>query len=131
MNGKYLFLDDVRVPKDVTWVNLPSPRTEWTIVRNYDAFVQEIELNGVPDFISFDHDLSDEHFTSATAQTVQVFNQMVKTFKEKTGYDCARWLIDYCITRGIELPKYAVHSMNPTGASHIQLLLANRSVWNI
>lgn len=42
---------------------------------------------------------------------------------EKTGYDCAKWLIDYCIDNDLELPKKVlVHSMNPTGAENIKSL---------
>ena len=55
-----LFLDDLRNPKDVIWVNLPE--VEWTVVRNYDDFVNTIIDKGVPTRISFDHDLADEHY---------------------------------------------------------------------
>jgi hypothetical protein len=32
-------------------------RKKWQIVRSYDEFVAWIERHGLPDFISFDHDL--------------------------------------------------------------------------
>ena len=48
---KKLYLDDVRIPQ-----------TEgWEIVRNYDDFVKWIEENGLPDIVSFDHDLAEVH----------------------------------------------------------------------
>jgi hypothetical protein len=44
-------------------------------------------------------------------------------FKEKTGYDCAKWLCNYCIDNGIPLPEYYVHSMNPVGRENIKFYL--------
>lgn len=86
--SKKLYLDDVR-----------NPKTEgWTIVRNYDEFVKDIEENGLPDEISFDHDLGEDI---------------------KTGYDCAKWLCNYCWTNGIPIPTYNVHSANPVGRDNI------------
>ena len=67
MKNNKLFLDDIRIPKDA--INLvPSSfnkfywENDWDIVKNYDEFVQYIEVNGVPKFVSFDHDLSDFHY---------------------------------------------------------------------
>jgi hypothetical protein len=42
---------------------------------------------------------------------------------EKTGMDCAKWLVDYCIDNKKELPDYVVHSMNPAGRENIKSLL--------
>ena len=55
-----LFLDDVRNPKDVKWINLPLG--PWVIVRNYHDFVKYITSNGLPEFVAFDHDLGQEHY---------------------------------------------------------------------
>lgn len=106
-----LFLDDVREPKSVTWVEIPTG--PWTIVRNYQDFVRTIENRGIPDFISFDHDLAYEHYQ----------NQLGGKFTEKTGLDCAKWLIEYCATFGHRIPDFAVHSMNPVGKERISALL--------
>ncbi len=44
-------------------------------------------------------------------------------FIEKTGYHCAKWLIDYCIDNKKELPhEIIVHSMNPYGSRNIKSL---------
>ena len=59
----YLFLDDERIPGNVTWITMPGDRA-YQIVRNYDQFVQHITTNGVPDFVTFDHDLADEHYAA-------------------------------------------------------------------
>jgi hypothetical protein len=47
---KKLYLDDIRTPKT----------KGWDIVRSYDEFVKWIEENGLPDKLSFDHDLGEE-----------------------------------------------------------------------
>jgi len=49
-----LFLDDVRVPGDVTWVHLPQGN--YTIVRNYSQFVKELSYKNF-DHYCFDYDL--------------------------------------------------------------------------
>lgn len=111
-----LFLDDMRVPSDVTWVSLPTlNRKDWVIVRNYDDFVSCIESRGLPSFITFDHDLADEHYHTGDQST----------YVEKTGYDCAKWLVDYCMTHNYEIPKFQVHSLNPVGAKNISMYITN------
>jgi len=114
---KKLYLDDIRTPK-----------TEgWDIVRSYDDFVSYIELNGVPDEISFDHDLSREHtkyyFDNGGHDNPP--DPLGVEFSEKTGYDAAKWLCDYCWMNGIPLPKWNVHSANPVGSDNIKFLLNN------
>lgn len=57
-----LFLDDIRLPEGAAqympWSTKAKYRTEdWTIVRNYEEFVEAITKNGLPSFISFDRDL--------------------------------------------------------------------------
>jgi len=85
---KKLYLDDIRNPKSDGWI----------VVRNYEEFVQYIDKNGLPDEISFDHDLGED---------------------VKTGYDCAKWLCEYCWMNGIPIPPYNVHSANPVGRDNI------------
>lgn len=100
-----IFLDDERFPKNVTWVKLPL--VEWVIVRSYNSFIQVIKQRGLPLRISFDHDLSD-------------FDKgRTKNFKERTGMDCAAWLVEYCMAHELDLPIYYVHTMNPIGKENI------------
>ena len=117
-----LFLDDFRVPVDASRY-MPNPgiytKLEWVIVRNYDEFVKFISKNGLPDMISFDHDLADEHYSNDMYAGVEVYNKNYDNFTEKTGYDCAKWLVDYCMDRDLDLPEYIVHSMNPAGGKNI------------
>ena len=106
-----LFLDDIRVPGDVTWIKLPT--VEWHIVRNYEEFIHAILTKGIPAFVTYDHDLSDQHYTSN--QNAINYNK----FREKTGYECAQFLVNQCMNKGIKHPRFAVHSMNPVGRQNI------------
>ena len=87
----------------------------------YDEFVNWIKQNGLPDLISFDHDLADEHiqyyFDNGGHHNPP--NPQETTFTEKTGYDCAKWLVEYCMKKGVKHPPYQVHSMNPIGKQNI------------
>ena len=117
----YLFLDDERYPKNVKWVNLPS--YPWTIVRSYDDFVKVIEKQGIPNFISYDHDLSVEAYNEANFQKFLKFDY--SKLKEKTGMDCAKFLVQKCIDLNVSHPDYCVHSMNPIGAENIRRYIEN------
>jgi hypothetical protein len=125
-----LFLDDVRIPKDAIGL-VPDKHNkfywenDWEIVTNYDDFVEYIELNGVPKFVSFDHDLGDtamdEYFKNvATKGTLDYDN-----IKEMTGLDCAKFLVEYCVDKNQPLPEYLVHSANPVGKKNIESFLEN------
>jgi hypothetical protein len=94
----YLFLDDER----------PTPDIGGKIIvcKNYEQFVQCITDNGMPRRISFDHDLT---IRSGTI--------------EKTGLDCAKWLVQHCIDNDLDLPGVGVHSMNPAGSDNIKSVL--------
>ena len=41
------------------------------------------------------------------------------TFKEKTGYECAKWLVEYLDSNNLPVPIIYVHSMNPVGSQKI------------
>lgn len=113
-----LFLDDIRIPDDVLAYtnNLIYIQIPWKIVRNYEDFIKAIKEDGIPYVISFDHDLADIHYNHQ--QNINYDN-----FSEKTGYHCAKWLIDYCIDNNKELPsEIIIHSMNPYGSLNIKSL---------
>lgn len=71
-------------------------------VKNIEEFISYIMKNGVPEFVSFDHDLG-------------------KGLPK--GLDCAKWLIDYCNNNGVKMPRFFVHSANPNGQREINGLL--------
>jgi hypothetical protein len=122
---KKLFLDDIRIPKDCANGLVPSHlnkfywENDWSIVRSYNEFVDWIQKNGLPDFISFDHDLADVHYIMDFSKHSD--NQGT----EKTGYDAAKWLGDYCLDNKCKLPNFIVHSQNPVGKANIQGYLDN------
>jgi hypothetical protein len=110
-----LFLDDVRVPMNIGDIQF------WTIARSYSEFVKVITERGLPDLVSFDHDLAADHYPTCLAD-MQVSIDYNK-YKEKTGYHCALWLVEYCKEHDEPLPQWQVHSMNPVGKINIARLL--------
>ena len=128
--NKFLFLDDIRNPEDaVKYTNLAIYVFQvWDVVRSYDEFVKYISTNGLPCCISFDNDLADEHYTPEEywndyEKSKQY--QESKMYTEKTGYECAKWLVDYCIENNFRLPEYLCHSLNPVGKDNILNYLNN------
>lgn len=124
MKKYYLFLDDIRMPEDVTWVRLPE--VEWTIIRNYSEFRNIILNLGIPEFVAYDHDLADTHYGDGLHGDKIDYTK----YKEKTGYDCCQFLLNQCNNKGIKHPPYVVHSMNPVGAANIRIIIEryNRTV---
>jgi len=114
-----LYLDDTRTP-----IKYPNGYNPWVVVRNFKEFTEYILNNGIPDYISFDHDLAYEHihdYVKYQAQGIPAINY--NDFQEKTGYDCAKWLVDYCENNNTTLKTIGVHSMNPIGSRNIQSLI--------
>ena len=91
-----LYLEDIREPKSEGWV----------IVRTFTEFVMIINERGVPDEISFDHDLGWDDQNNC---------------EQKSGYDCAKWLVE----NNIVIENFKVHSANPVGKQNIESLLNN------
>jgi hypothetical protein len=114
-----LFLDDERLPSQVKWVQLPLG--PYTTVRSYKKFVECIERLGIPSFVTFDHDLGQEHYAAGIAGATPTYD----SYKEKTGYDCAKWLVNYCCEKGVKFPDYEVHSMNIIGKQNIIQYIKN------
>ena len=107
----YLYLDDVRIPTE----------GEWEVVKNYDDFVVHIRLNGLENYevISLDHDLGESAMIEYYTNTKPNFELDYKRIEEKTGYDCAKWLVAESIAKNIPLPQIYVHSANPIGSANI------------
>ena len=116
-----LYLDDIRNPH-MTYPHMKDE--DWIVVKNYDEFVKLIEEKGLPEMVSFDHDLAQEHYPSGNPQLYHPAGPLpYDKYKEKTGLDCAKWLVDYCLDRKLELPTWGVHSANPVGAANIAAYL--------
>lgn len=102
---RILFLDDERDAEITVNRYLDDeelyPNKEITQVYNYDQFIDWIEKNGIPDWIFFDHDLGEE----------------------KTGMDCAKWLVEKLRKEKKKTPNYFIQSANPCGSANINSLL--------
>lgn len=104
---KLLWLDDIRNPLEGDWLTYsPISHDEVIWVKSYNEFVFWIKTNGLPDAICFDHDLGMD-------------------VEEKTGHDCAKWLVNYCMDNNKKLPLYNIQSANPVGKDNIDGLLKN------
>jgi len=96
-----LFLDDLR----------KAPDDSWVVVRSVKDFIKVIEERGMPDVISFDHDLGTESYEVLAS----------------TGMDAAKWLVE----KELIPKKVMVHSANNVGAENIRRLLENWIKFNM
>lgn len=106
MTSTLLFVDDLR---DVSDVYDPACASRFKVVRDIGGAKSWIVEHGIPDFISFDHDLADDDHNT-------------------TGYALAKWIVDGVLDGNLEFPagfKYQVHSANPVGRANIVGLLDN------
>jgi hypothetical protein len=132
-NKKYnLFLDDVRNPKACEYMKDRIGKDvaiyfdlEWVIVRNYDQFVTYVKANGLPEVVSFDHDLAEPHYHESMYKGGKVYMKYLETVSEKTGYDCVKWMIDYCMDNWKRFPKWYLHTMNPAGRENMESHILN------
>ena len=126
-----LFLDDNFTPQQIadlpktTTVNKDKYRKfDWIVVKTYDEFVKTIQEKGLPEYVSFDHDLDPEHYSFIyNDENWSKSNDDIKIdysqFKVKTGWHAAKWLIKYCDKEKQDLPICLVHSQNPIGSKNI------------
>jgi hypothetical protein len=133
----FIYLDDVRTPKQG-----PMEGVEWTVVRNYQEFVDAVKSAGLENIhiISLDHDLGDsamsEYFNNVSPHFTLDYNNII----EKTGFHCAKWLIDhfYKVNQSrlsmerferrnipVKFPTVYVHSANPIGSANIMGYINN------
>jgi hypothetical protein len=113
-----LYLDDIRKPL----------ANHWQVVTNYDEFVSHIRLNGLENYelISLDHDLGEQATNEFYKNTQPNYTlNYDNIINEKTGYDCAKWLVAESMTKNIPLPQIYVHSANPIGSANIMGYLNN------
>lgn len=108
-----LWLDDERNPLEKNWLRYSpiQPPYNCVWVKSYTEFVKWIAENDLPDAICFDHDLGMD--TEGDIQQV------------KTGYDCAKWLVEYCLDNHLRVPPYTIQSANPVGKENINGLLVS------
>ena len=133
MTQKYnIYLDDVRTPV----------ADEWVVVRNYDEFVAKITELGINNigYISLDHDLGDTAMQEYFQNVSPNYQLDYDNIKEKTGLDCAKWLINHFYdthhkrlkmhrhdkrSYPLIFPTVYVHSANPIGSANIMGYINN------
>lgn len=71
---------------------------EW--VKNLDEFAHYIMSNGLPQFISFDRDLTPKGWNDTHTEAFP------------DGLACIKWLKQYCDKNNLQLPRCYVHSAN-------------------
>lgn len=103
-----IWLDDLREPTNQYLTkynpldcNIDELNVIW--VKTEKEFMQHIQTNGLPAGICFDHDLGDGG----------------------SGYECAKFIVEYCLSRNFDRPLYKIQSMNPVGKQAIDNLLFN------
>ena len=102
-----LFLDDERNPiqclsymlsrSNHSNLSFIYKEKDWEICRDFWSFKKCLIEKGLPELVSFDHDLG----------------------TDETGNTCAQFLLGYCMDKGLDIPQYVVHSMNPVGTQNI------------
>lgn len=93
-----LWLDDIRNPE------VQTQEADWIWAKTPEDFKSFIIHFGIPDVVSFDHDLGEC----------------------ETGYDLVKWMVNYMEENCLQLPvnfEYRVHSANPVGAENIRKYL--------
>jgi hypothetical protein len=97
-----LYLDDLRDLPDESYI----------LARSYEEAVLYVKENGIPPFISFDHDLG-----------VDEDEKLLPT-----GFDFAKWLVEMDMDNIYKFPEnfsFYVHSANPVGKANIESYLSN------
>jgi len=133
-NLTVLWLDDQRDPykylstksKSATFARnkqfydnlLKQYNVNFVWVKNLYQFIDYIEKNGVPQFVSFDHDLNNRGGGEGLSDEQKLSNN---------GVNCAKWLVNYCKKVGEPLPKFYVHSANPKHGPEINRVLTNEN----
>lgn len=116
-NRILLWLDDKRNPfENEEWLRYSPIEKPFKVVwiKTYRQFVKWIQKNGLPDAICFDHDISDFSY-----DIIGFLFYKRPLCKEKTGYDCAKWLVGYCMDNELALPKWNIQSSNVPGKENI------------
>lgn len=120
-----IYLDDVRTPHSPNneWVNGIE---EWTVVRSYDEFVDKINEVGMEnvELVSLDHDLGESAMKEWHTNVANNYTLDYNNITEKTGYDCAKWLVEQWM-EGKPVIKVYTHSANAIGSANIMGYINN------
>jgi len=139
MKNIRIYLDDVRTPISSVneWID---EDLDWIVVRSYDEFVAKVKEVGLENILmtSLDHDLGDTAMKEYFENVSPNYTLDYSNIHEKTGYDCAKWLVDHYydnyVTQesrsekkqsGIIFPSVYTHSANPIGSANIMGYINN------
>lgn len=92
-----LFLDDVRLLHET----VDYTTRDWCVARSTEDAIFHVTFLGMPEFISFDHDLGGDD----------------------TSMEFLKWLTDKWLDGEFgdyPIPEYQIHSANPIGAANIK-----------
>jgi len=117
-----LFLDDMRKPAAVRWVEDFPQLVNWQVVRTYQEFVDKVLAEGVPRRASFDHDLAEEHYQEYL-RTLKSNDFRYEAMQEKTGRDALKWLLEHCAEKNLPRPQVWFHTMNGEGKRNMESLV--------
>lgn len=117
-----IWLDDIRDPRynDFVnhWLNQDKKGMSYVFwIKNYNDFIaliKEKSLFKYIDYICFDHDIA----------------SFDENGKEYTGYDAAKFLVDFCLDNDLKLPNFISQSDNGPGKENIIKLLENFKNFN-
>ena len=98
-----LFIDDERVPYN------PS---EWVVVRTSQEAIKYVEVHGMPQRLTLDHDLGMISALSDENDKTYIVEDTVMIF--------LKWLSRTYWDGEAAIPEYTVHSANPVGRNNIQ-----------
>ena len=91
-----LFIDDLREVSYISNIVSPFVESDWKVCRTSSDAISCVIEHGIPEFISFDHDLGEE-------DTVMVFLK--------------KWTVLFPLNK---FPDYYIHSSNPVGKENIE-----------
>ena len=102
-----IWLDDMRNPFENDWMKYSPINKPYEVIwlKSYNEFTNWILENDLPPAICFDNDLG------------------IDETGEKNGYDCAKWLVEYCLDNNKQLPLWNIQSANPVGRDNIDGVL--------
>jgi hypothetical protein len=122
---KRIYLDDIRTPVSPNneWI---EGIEEWTVVRSYDEFVKTVTEIGLENIevISLDHDLGDSAMKEWHKNVYHNYKLDYDNITEKTGYDCAKWLVEQWLDNKPVVDVYT-HSANAIGSANIMGYINN------
>jgi len=138
-NKRYCFIDDQRSVENAyvhtgtghdrqkkSLIELSGIDSDkWYIVRSYYEFEQYLKYIGIPDVVSWDHDLSEEYIKHYFMVTQEIGIIEYGNLNPDSGYHCAKLLCQKCLEANTKFPKYYIHSANKWGQENIRNYIEN------